>query len=241
MLNQYCENLTVARKNIRPTNGGHFDLSLYLVINPEQCVNGSSVQTALSAVKGGVTAIQLRSKIMDTPRLEAMVDDVVNALGSQNVPIFINDSVHIAAATGVNAVHLGQDDTSVEEARAVLGEKAYLGLTVRSLSEARNAPLHLLDYVSVGGVFPTRSKSNPDPPIGIDGLKRIVNLLRSRDSQLRIIAISGITTQNLESVLQCGVDGVAVVSAICESENPQLAAQAFRQRINEFNIRTNSN
>ena len=241
MLNQYCENMTAERKTAQPANGRHLDCSLYLVINPEQCANGNTIQTALSAVKGGVTAIQLRTKTMDTPRLEAMVDDVANALGSQNVPIFINDRVHIAACSGVNAVHLGQDDMPVEEARAILGEKAYLGLTVRSSNEAQSAPLHLLDYVSVGGVFPTRSKINPDPPIGIDGLERIVNLLRSRNSQLPIIAISGITTQNLDSVLQCGVDGVAVVSAICESEDPQLAAQDFRRRINEFKTRMNCN
>lgn len=217
---------------------GKFDPSLYLVINPEQCIHNSVVQTVLSSVKGGVTAIQLRTKTMSAQELTDMVAGVVDALGSQDIPVFINDHVHIAASTGVNAVHLGQDDMAVKEARSMLGDEAYLGLTVRSVSEARSAPLQLLDYVSVGGVFRTRSKINSDSPIGLSGLGEIVNLLRSRSPYIPIIAISGITTQNLKSILKCGVDGVAVVSAICESEDPHLVAQEFKTRINEYRNRT---
>ncbi len=237
MLNRYCKNQRATRRSAQSFRNGMFDPSLYLVINPEQCIHNSVAQTVLSSVEGGVTAIQLRSKTLRAQELVDMVAGVVDALGSQNIPVFINDHAHIAASTGVNAVHLGQDDMAVEEARTMLGDEAYLGLTVRSVGEAQSAPLQLLDYVSVGGVFHTRSKINSDPPIGLDGLEEIVNLLRSRDPQIPIIAISGITTRNLESILECGVDGVAVVSAICESENPLLVAQEFKTRINDYRNR----
>ena len=237
MLNQYSKNQTAEKIPVRSIRKEQFDPTLYLVINPEQCIDNNVAQTALLSVEGGVTAIQLRSKTMGVQELVDMVADVIVALDSKNIPVFINDHVHIAALTGVYAVHLGQDDMAVEEARMALGDDAYLGLTVRSVSEARSAPLQLLNYVSVGGVFHTHSKFNSDPPIGLNGLKEIVSLLRSRDPHIPIIAISGITTQNLESTLECGVDGVAIVSAICESENPRLVAQQFKTRINEFRNR----
>ena len=208
-----------------------FDPSLYLVINPEQCANGSVVQTARRAAQGGVTAIQLRSKTLDKAQLTAMVVEVSKALESHDVAIFVNDRVDVALASGVNAVHLGQDDADAVSARRTMGDDALLGLTARSVAEADDAPLGQLDYISVGGIFPTSSKLNPDPPIGLDGLKTIVNRLRERDCELPIIAISGITQQNLQSVLQCGVDGVAVVSAICEACDPEAAAQEFRTMI----------
>ncbi len=238
MLNQYSKHQPVTRRCVQSIRNGKFDPSLYLVINPEQCVHNSVAQTVLSSVRGGVTAIQLRTKTMSEQELLDLVAGVVDALDSQNIPVFINDHVDIAASTGVNAVHLGQDDMAVEEARSILGNNAYLGLTVRSVREAQNAPLQSLDYVSVGGVFHTRSKVNSDPPIGLDGLEEIVNLLRSRNQHIPIIAISGITVQNLESILECGVDGVAVVSAICESENPQWVAQEFKTKINDYRNRT---
>ncbi|MDE0308688.1 MAG: thiamine phosphate synthase [Acidiferrobacterales bacterium] len=228
---------TATRRHAQPVRIGKFDPTLYLVINPEQCIHNSVEQTVIAAVTGGVSAIQLRSKTMGPEKLAELVTGVVDALGSLNIPVFVNDSVHIAASTGVNAVHLGQEDMAVDAARAMLGEDACIGLTVRSVSEAQSAPVHLLDYISVGGVFRTHSKINPDPPIGLDRLEEIVSLLRSRDPQLPIIAISGITTRNLESVLECAVDGVAVVSAICESHNPHLAAQQFKILIDRYKNR----
>ena len=210
------------------------DPSLYLVINPEQCASGSVPDTAVAAVEGGVTAIQLRSKTLQRQQFEPMVVDVAVALRSRNIPVFVNDNVDIAISAGVNAVHLGQEDMNVEQARERMGDSAYIGLTVRSMTEAVKAPLDLLDYVSVGGVFPTNSKADTDPPIGIHKLNEIVDYLRGRDSLIPVIAISGITTSNIESVLKCGVDGVAVVSAICEAKEPMVAAQNLKTIIDTY-------
>ena len=122
----------------------------------------------------------------------------------------------------------------MQEARQALGTDARIGLTVRSMEEAENAPTQELSYLSVGGVFATQSKANSDTPIGLSGLKDIVRHLRSRGASCPIIAISGINHTNLESVLSTEVDGVAVVSTICESDNPEAAACKLRHMIHSY-------
>ena len=209
------------------------DPSLYLVINPEQCRYFEPVELAILAAQGGVSAVQIRSKSLSDQEFKELADKVSNALQPYPVSIFVNDRVSVATATGVKGIHLGQDDESVTTARRALGPQASIGLTVRSIEEAKSAPLTELSYVSVGGVFATESKFNPDPPIGLKMLATIVNVLRSRNANCPIIAISGIHSDNLRAVLQTGVDGVAVVSAICESQSPKSAARELKRIIEE--------
>ncbi len=212
----------------------NFDPSLYLVINPEQCRYENPVDLATKAVSGGVSAVQVRSKFMSDRDYTELVTEVADELQLFQVPVFVNDRIEVAAATGVRCLHLGQDDATVHAARQSLGSEARIGLTVRSLNEAKRAPLEELSYISVGGVFATRSKHNPDPPIGLRTLAAIVAELKSRGTGCPIVAISGINLTNLNSVLATGVDGIAVVSAICESSDPQSTAREFRMTINQF-------
>lgn len=209
------------------------DLSLYLVVNPHQCGTSNPDDTVLSAVRGGVTAVQLRSKTMSHDQLVELSTQTSHAVASYGIPVFINDQVAVAKDAQVDGVHLGQDDMSLNEARRILGARRLIGLTVRSMHEARCAPLECIDYLSIGGVFPTQSKFNPQPAIGIELLSRIFNDVRSRDPELPIIAISGIHEGNVKSVLETGVDGVAVVSAICESNHPRAAANRLKQMIKQ--------
>lgn len=219
-------------KSSLPTR--RIDPSLYLVINPEQCRYENPVDLAIKAVAGGVSTVQLRSKSMDDQNYGLLVEQVTNALLPYGIPVFVNDRVEVAVSAQVQCIHLGQSDESVHGARNKLGDHANIGLTVRSMDEAMNAPLEELSYVSIGGVFSTRSKDNPSPPIGVEQLKAIVACLRSRDATCPIIAISGINLSNVNTVLESGVDGVAVVSAICESSDPGMIAQRFRERISNF-------
>ena len=210
------------------------DPSLYLVINPEQCRHQSPVEIARNAVAGGVSTVQIRTKVMSDQSYTELAAQVNQALRPLHVPVFVNDRLEVAAAAGINCIHLGQDDVSVQEARHTLGPDALIGLTVRSMEEAESAPTQELSYLSVGGVFATQSKANPDPPIGLTTLKHIVRHFRSRGASCPIIAISGINQTNLESVLSTEVDGVAVVSAICESDNPEAAARELRSTIHSY-------
>ncbi len=216
-----------------------FDPSLYLVINPEQCRGGHPVELVQQAAAGGVSTIQLRSKTMNDRNYGTLVSEIAEVLHPFQVPVFVNDRVEVALATGVGCIHLGQRDTSVSAARQALGSKARIGLTIRSLEEAKNAPLDELDYVSIGGVFATRSKLDAGAPIGLERLAAICQALRSRNAGCPIIAISGINLNNLKSVLTAGVDGIAVVSAICESSDPESMARRFRKAIDEYNEQGN--
>ena len=222
-----ADNLT----SVTTTAGGFYrnriDVSLYLVINPQQCADADVLETVRQAIAGGVTAVQIRSKTMDTRKLTGIVRQTAAQLLAHKVPVLINDRIDIARTTACG-VHLGQDDMSVSQARQMLGDAACIGLTVRSMNEAREAPLDIIDYVSIGGVFPTASKYNPDPTIGLEQLREICAFVRKRDRNIAIVAISGINETNLEFVLATGVDGVAVVSSICESDNPELAARRMR-------------
>lgn len=219
---------------LEPEKGDSFDPTLCLVINPEQCANDDPVNTAIQAASGGVTAIQIRSKTLEFRPFVKIVERITDALNSHNVTVFVNDRVDVASTMQFCGVHLGQDDMPVCTAHKILGERAHIGLTIRSMNEARNALLEQLTYVSIGGIFPTASKLNPDPPIGLDKLKEIYDYLRMRNPALPIIAISGINEDNVESVLRTGVDGVAVISAICEANNPELAARRLRSKINRM-------
>ena len=205
--------------------------SLYLVINPEQCKFESVVETALNAVKGGVTTIQVRSKAMNDQDFVETTANLVRELACFHVPVIVNDRVEAVTATNASGVHLGQEDASVIDTRDTLGNQRIIGLTVRSLEEAANAPLDLIDYISIGGVFRTTSKENHDPPIGLDELQIIVNSIRSRNPEIPIVAISGINEFNARQVMSTGVDGIAVVSAICESPDPEGAALRLRKII----------
>ncbi|MEZ5594618.1 MAG: thiamine phosphate synthase, partial [Gammaproteobacteria bacterium] len=174
---------------------GRIDPRLYLVIGPDDCGNNPEdgagrdpVEIAVAAVAGGVSAVQLRAKDLSGRVFLQLALRMKQALAGSGVPLLINDRVDIALAAQVDGVHLGQDDLPAREARRLLGPEAIIGLTVRSRSEAEQAPLEVLDYLSIGGVFATRSKDNPDPPIGLAGLTTLATLLRAR-STLPLCAI----------------------------------------------------
>lgn len=207
------------------------DPTLYLVINPEQCRFDTPAHLAVKAAAGGVSAVQVRCKSLDDKDYAMVVQQIADALHPRRIPVFVNDRVDVAFAAQIHCIHLGQTDDSVHLARDRLGDRAQIGLTVRSMEEAENAPLEELSYVSVGGVFPTRSKYNPNSPIGLGQLRDIVDSLKSRDPECPIIAISGINLSNVNAVLAAGADGVAVVSAICESNDPESAARQLRNKI----------
>ncbi len=215
-----------------------FDPTLYLVINPQQCIHCSPVEIARQAVLGGVTAIQIRNKTFDFEHFLRLASPLSDELSGYKVPIFVNDRVDFAAACAIDGVHLGQDDLPVSRARQILGDHALIGLTVRSVYEARRAALTRINYVSIGGVYPTHSKTDAGNSIGLNLLREICQIIRKRDAQMPIVAISGINQSNIESVIRTGVDGVAVVSAICESQDPLNAARSLRKLIDQAKQKT---
>ena len=114
------------------------------------------------------------------------------ALAPFNVPLLINDRVDVALAAGADGVHVGQTDMTAEDARRLLGRDAIIGLSISTVALAEAAPIDLIDYVGIGGVYGTMSKEQKKPPIGVEGLARIVDAFRPRNPTFPTCAIAGI-------------------------------------------------
>jgi thiamine-phosphate pyrophosphorylase len=209
------------------------DLRLYALVDPERANGRALEDLAQRVVAGGATLVQLRDKHGTTRRLVEEARAIKQALGASSVPLLVNDRVDVALAAGADGVHVGQDDMAVADARRLLGDRAIIGLSVKTVAQAREAPVDLLDYVAIGGVFATTSKDNPGPPVGTDGLRAIAAAVRARaaklpTAKLPIAAIAGIDRRNAGDVIAAGADGVAVISALSMTADPTEAARDLR-------------
>jgi thiamine-phosphate pyrophosphorylase len=204
------------------------DLRLYAIVDPENTGGHDLVDLARAVAAGGATLVQLRDKVNDTAHMVEEARALKAALAPFGVPLIINDRVDVTVAAEADGVHVGQEDTAVEEARRMLGPAPFIGLSIRTVEQAAAAPLTLLDYVGIGGVYGTTSKTSGKSPIGLDGLRRVVETLRARIGNFPSCGIAGITAANAEPVIAAGVDGVSVISALSHHSDPQAAARELR-------------
>jgi thiamine-phosphate pyrophosphorylase len=208
------------------------DLRLYGILDTGRC--GSDpvhlLELARAAVRGGCTLLQLRDKSADTRRLVARAR--VLATAGLGVPLLVNDRVDVALAAGADGVHLGQEDMAPADARRLLGEGAVIGLTLKTSGQADALYREPVDYACIGGVFATGSKDNPDPPVGLAGLERILFRARlARGRALPVGAIAGIDAANAPGVIAAGADGVAVIASLFLSEDVEAAARTLRATV----------
>jgi thiamine-phosphate pyrophosphorylase len=206
------------------------DLSLYALLDPA-VAGGRPLAELARLVAGHATLVQLRDKHGST---RALVEEArrLRAL-LEPVPFVVNDRVDVALAAEADGVHLGQDDMTAAEARLLLGKTAIIGLSVKTVAQAREAPLELIDYVAIGGVYATTSKDNTAAPIGIAGLREVVGAVRMREPDFPICAIAGIDAGNAAEVIAAGADGVAVISALSRAPDPRQAARELRAIVDE--------
>jgi thiamine-phosphate pyrophosphorylase len=204
------------------------DLCLYALVDPERAGGRDLAELARLVAQGGATLVQLRDKRGDTRAMVESARAIKAALAPFGVPLLINDRVDVALAAGADGAHVGQDDMAVADARRLLGRDAIVGLSVKTTAQAEAAPIDLLDYVGIGGVFATTSKDNPDPPIGPAGLARIAAVFRRRAPHFPLCGIAGIDASNAAAAIAAGADGVAVISALSLAADPQAAARTLR-------------
>jgi thiamine-phosphate pyrophosphorylase len=204
------------------------DLRLYALVDPERAGGRDLAELAWLLARGGATLVQLRDKHGSTHAMVETARAIRSRLAPLGVPFLVNDRADVAFAAGADGVHLGQDDMAVEDARRLLGPHAVIGLSIKTREQAAQAPIEHLDYVCIGGVFATTSKDNPDPPVGLAGLRSIFAEMRARDHDLPIGAIAGIDASNAEAVIAAGADGIAVISALSLAGDPQAAARDLR-------------
>jgi thiamine-phosphate pyrophosphorylase len=196
------------------------DLRVYALIDPDRAGGHDLVELAWLLAAGGVTLVQLRDKHGDTRALVETARALKDTLKPFRLPLLINDRVDVALASGADGVHVGQDDMAVEDARRLLGPDAIIGLSIKTEAQAEAAPIELLNYVGIGGVFATTSKDNPDPPIGVGGLARIAGVFRRRARDFPLCAIAGIDATNAAAAIEAGAGGVAVISALSLAKIP---------------------
>ena len=161
-------------------------------------------------IDSGATLIQLREKTDSPLRFFKQAESAVRVARDRGAKIIINDRVDIALALKADGVHLGQEDLSPDAARRILGGNAIIGFSTHSLEQARLAAQLPVDYVAIGPIFSTTTKQSTNRPVGLDGLAR----LREALGGVPLVAIGGITSQNIGTVIKAGADVVAVIGDI---------------------------
>ncbi|HVF56593.1 MAG TPA: thiamine phosphate synthase [Pyrinomonadaceae bacterium] len=166
--------------------------------------------------EGGARVVQLREKHLSPREFYDEAKDALVVARAAGVRLIINDRADIALALRADGVHLGQDDLGPAAARRLLGEDAIIGFSTHNVEQAREAARLPVSYVAIGPVFATSTKENPDPVVGLDGLRRV----RDVTAPLPLVAIGGISPANARQALEAGADAIAIVGALLAFADP---------------------
>jgi len=170
----------------------------------------SHVEQVSRLIDGGATLIQLREKKLSTREFYEQAKQAVTLARSRGARIIINDRVDLGLSVGADGVHLGPDDLPPEMARALLGPDALIGYSTHSVHEAEKAVKLSINYLAIGPVFSTNTKSDTAPLVGLEGVRAVKQVA----GQLPVVAIGGISEEQLPAVLAAGADSAAVISAV---------------------------
>lgn len=205
-------------------------LELYLVTDRKRAGKHRLAWQVEQAVLGGVTMVQFREKEIDRDTEERLVGEVMTVCRKYGIPLIMNDSPEKALRYDLDGVHVGQDDVGVREAKELLGEEKIIGATAHNLEEALQAQREGADYLGVGAVFPSSSKENTIP-LSMEELARICQSV-----SIPVVAIGGLTYENMDILQGSGVDGIAVISALLCAENIREMAQKLKTKIHMLDM-----
>jgi thiamine-phosphate pyrophosphorylase len=191
---------------------------LYLILDPAVAGSRSLADLVRTALDAGVRLFQLRMKTPETRGLYAMAAALCPLARAGGGTFIVNDRVDVAKAVGADGVHLGQEDLPLADARKILGPDKLIGISTHTLAQALEAEAGGADYIGFGPIFPTATKANPDPVVGVAGLREVRAKVR-----IPIVAIGGITPKNAADVRAAGADCCAVVSAVLSAPDPGKA------------------
>jgi len=167
----------------------------------------------------GCTLLQYRNKSGNVRMMLEQARALKKHLGN-STRLIMNDRADLCLAANFDGVHVGQDDLSAESVRSIIGPDRWLGVSTHNPEQLRSADASPADYLAIGPVFATSSKQNPDPVVGLDGVRRARQLTRKP-----LVAIGGITRTNATSVIEAGADSVAVISDLLRA--PRKSAEEF--------------
>ena len=198
----------------------------------------SHAELAEQACKGGAKWVQLRVKNKTAREWFDSAEQTKEVCKRYKATFIINDNVELAKELNADGVHLGKEDMSVEEARKILGENAIIGGTANTLEDVVKLINSGVNYIGLGPFCFTSTKANLSPILGIEGYRLIITQLRTLNFELQIplIAIGGIKPEDIELIMQTGVYGLAISSAVNLDSNRENRTRIFLNQLNEFNL-----
>ena len=203
-------------------------LRLYLVTNRYQDSLESFLEKVETACRSGVTIIQLREKNLTTNQYYQLAKQVKEITDAYQVPLIIDDRLDVCLAVDAAGLHIGDDELPVSVARQVLGSKKILGVTAKTVKRALEAEEGGADYLGTGAIFPTRTKENA-PITLISTLKTICQTVA-----IPVVAIGGLTSENIDQLAETGIAGVAVVRDLMQAEDIEAKTQAFLTKLDDI-------
>ena len=203
-------------------------LRLYLVTNRYQDSMESFLEKVETACRSGVTIVQLREKNLTTNQYYQLAKQVKEITDAYQVPLIIDDRLDVCLAVDAAGLHIGDDELPVSVARQVLGPDKILGVTAKTVKRALEAEEGGADYLGTGAIFPTTTKENA-PITLISTLKTICQRVA-----IPVVAIGGLTSENIEQLMDTGIAGVAVVRDLMQAEDIEAKTQAFLKKLDDI-------
>ena len=203
-------------------------LRLYLVTNRYQDSLESFLKKVETACRSGVTIVQLREKNLTTNQYYQLAKQVKEITDVYQVPLIIDDRLDVCLAVDAAGLHIGDDELPVSVARQVLGPEKILGVTAKTVKRALEAEEGGADYLGTGAIFPTTTKENA-PITLISTLKTICQTVA-----IPVVAIGGLTSENIDQLIGTGIAGVAVVRDLMQAEDVEAKTQAFLTKLDDI-------
>ncbi len=200
-------------------------LLLYAITDTDCIGNRDFFEEVEHALQGGVTILQLREKNLSTEQLTRKAKQLKSLCRKYHVPLIINDNVQAAIDSGADGVHVGADDMDVAAVRKITGSHFLIGATAKTLEQAKKAQVQGADYLGCGALFTSPTKHNAQP-MTISTLKEITSAIT-----IPIVAIGGLTYENIDIIQNCGTAGAAVISAIFAENDVRTAAAKLKDKL----------
>jgi thiamine-phosphate pyrophosphorylase len=198
---------------------------LYVILDAG-LIRGSVQEIAGQLIDVGVRMLQYRAKNASAREMLETATSLAEIARARGADSFVNDRPDVAYLAGASGVHVGQDDLSVEQARAVMGHGRWVGVSTHNLQQFEEAAASSADYIAIGPIFETATKMNPDPVVGTELIRRVRPLTTKS-----IVAIGGIRLNKAADVIEAGADSVAVITDILGARDPAEQARQFIRRL----------
>ena len=194
----------------------------------------SYLDSAMMALEGGCRWIQLRMKDADEAEIERTARQILPECRRRGAVFIIDDHVELVKRVGADGVHLGKNDMPVDEARRILGDEFIIGGTANTFEDIQRLAAQGADYIGCGPFRFTTTKKNLAPMLGIEGYENIVSLMKTHGINLPIVAIGGITYDDIPRIMSTGVTGIAISGSVLRADNP---VEEMKRMVNQLRVK----